>query len=77
MAWLITCRLNEIWRIQFPLFQQIDANLKDDEAMKALEQYKSTFGADINKKNIKLYVEAYSNRQDISSQVNCLNFLII
>ena len=48
---------------------QIDANLKDDEALKALEQYKSTFGADINKKNIKMYVEAYSNRQDISSQL--------
>ena len=41
--------------------------------MKALEQYKSTFGADINKKNIKLYVEAYSNRQDISSQVGPSN----
>ena len=61
---------NERWSDQFSLFQQIDANLKDDEAMKALEQYKSTFGADINKKNIKLYVEAYSNRQDISSQVS-------
>jgi len=46
---------------------KIDANLKDDEALKALEQYKSTFGADINKKNIKMYVEAYSNRQDISA----------
>ena len=46
---------------------KIDANLKDDEALKELEKYKSTFGADINKKNIKMYVEAYSNRQDISS----------
>ena len=59
----------------FISFLQIDANLKDDEAMKALEQYKSTFGADINKKNIKLNVEAYSNRQDISSQVSPSNII--
>ena len=56
-------------RFSFEFSFQIDANLKDDEALKALEQYKSTFGADINKKNIKMYVEAYSNRQDISALV--------
>ena len=61
-------------RFSFEFSFQIDANLKDDEALKALEQYKSTFGADINKKNIKMYVEAYSNRQDISALVRTIRF---
>jgi hypothetical protein len=44
-------------------------NLEGQEQEAALEHYKTMFGADINKKNSKMYVQAYQDRRDITPEL--------
>ena len=52
------------------VFRKFGHKLEDAEDQdKALEEFKAQLGRELNKKNMKLYVEAYANRKDITTQL--------
>lgn len=53
------------------VFRKFGHKLEDAEDKdKALEEFRKTIGGSINKKNMKMYVDAYANRKDITSQLS-------